>query len=753
MPAPSFKIQNDGTITPSTQKIQRNGETYIFLGDVEGSICVEKDSIVIDGAGFLLNADNKTNVPGIDLKQSHNVTVKEVTVAINGLIGINLSEATEYKIIDNRLVGTTAGLSSLENPANSTLKIGLLLRRASNGLIDGNIVTNCNTGIFLDSAYDNVLVDNKILDCATGISFANTTTNFLHKNNINNNDRGVSYKTFPVSYPLSDSIDTSNTVDGKPIHYLINQQNVTVPPDAAHIVLANCTNIVIRNSNPDFILLSSTTNSTISNVTITKEIKDVGIALTKCSNVNILRTIIKNHNMGIILESASENQIANCTISNCNGHGINFESSNRNLICGNNFTGDRYGVALYTHNPSTGNIFSDNYFADNEEGIMLCDGNSVSRNTFVRNNYGIYFLGGENNITGNVFRENNRALSICGENNNFKDNKLENNTYSFYITDLAFTDPYNDFELRVVHNTIDTSNTVDGKPVYYWTNKHDKTVPLNASCVILVSCKNITVQNLSLSGNSHGIVLIYTTNTTIKNNSIHSNGFYGIGIFASSKNTVTENTIKDNYGGMGIANSYKNTITQNVFSENKDFAMIFSGTQKDNVIHHNDFLENKGAPMLQVSIDKRSGFGWGNVWDDGTEGNYWSDYTTRYLNASEAQNIGIGNTPFVINENNVDRHPLLAPFNVTNTEVTVITSGSPQPIATPNLTSASTRSPAQSPSSFPSPTVPEFPTWMLTAFLTTVVIALATLKLRCNEKGTPVCIDVLLKERCVLWES
>jgi parallel beta-helix repeat protein len=174
---------------------------------------------------------------------------------------------------------------------------------------------------------------------------------------------------------------------------------------------------------------------------------------------------------------------------------------------------DRYGWPLYTHNPSTGNIFSDNYFADNEEGIMLCDGNSVSRNTFVRNNYGIYFLGGENNITGNVFRENNRALSICGENNNFKDNKLENNTYSFYITDLAFTDPYNDFELRVVHNTIDTSNTVDGKPVYYWTNKHDKTVPLNASCVILVSCKNITVQNLSLSGNSHGIVLIYTTKT------------------------------------------------------------------------------------------------------------------------------------------------------------------------------------------------------------------------------------------------
>ena len=48
-----------------------------------------------------------------------------------------------------------------------------------------------------------------------------------------------------------------------------------------------------------------------------------------------------------------------------------------------------------------------------------------------------------------------------------------------------------------------------------------------------------------------------------------------------------------------------------------------------------------------------------NVWDDGEKGNYWSDYTTRYTNASEIDESGIGDTPFYINPNNIDCHPVM----------------------------------------------------------------------------------------------
>ena len=61
----------------------------------------------------------------------------------------------------------------------------------------------------------------------------------------------------------------------------------------------------------------------------------------------------------------------------------------------------------------------------------------------------------------------------------------------------------------------------------------------------------------------------------------------------------------------------------------------------------------------QVSISSESGAS--NFWDNGTIGNYWSDYQTKYPNANEIDNSGIGNTPYVIDANNIDHYPLLKP--------------------------------------------------------------------------------------------
>lgn len=46
-----------------------------------------------------------------------------------------------------------------------------------------------------------------------------------------------------------------------------------------------------------------------------------------------------------------------------------------------------------------------------------------------------------------------------------------------------------------------------------------------------------------------------------------------------------------------------------------------------------------------------------NIWDNGTTGNYWSNY-----NGTDNNGDGIGDTPYVIDHNNQDNYPLMTEF-------------------------------------------------------------------------------------------
>jgi hypothetical protein len=45
-----------------------------------------------------------------------------------------------------------------------------------------------------------------------------------------------------------------------------------------------------------------------------------------------------------------------------------------------------------------------------------------------------------------------------------------------------------------------------------------------------------------------------------------------------------------------------------------------------------------------------------NSWDNGTVGNFWDDY-----HGTDNNDDGIGDTPYIIDENNQDNYPLIEP--------------------------------------------------------------------------------------------
>ena len=140
---------------------------------------------------------------------------------------------------------------------------------------------------------------------------------------------------------------------------------------------------------------------------------------------------------------------------------------------------------------------------------------------------------------------------------------------------------------------------------------------------------------------------------------------YGIVVRGSHSNEVSRNYVSDSVfeggiSGVGISieTSHGNVLLGNVVENN----YIGIGISDGNLLHHNDIINN----TKQVNV---SAFGDANTWDDSypSGGNYWSDHelVDEYGGPSQNQ-VGydrICDKPYVIDENNRDRYPLMAPHS------------------------------------------------------------------------------------------
>jgi parallel beta-helix repeat protein len=238
-------------------------------------------------------------------------------------------------------------------------------------------------------------------------------------------------------------------------------------------------------------------------------------------------------------------------------------------------------------------------------------------------------------------------------------------------------------------NDVDSSNTVDGEPIYYWINKHDVEVPPDAGYVALINCTRIIVRNLKLTKND-GMTIAYTSDSLVTNNSFTGN-IVGIGLLNSSNNKLEKNYVAQNLAGsIGLMMSSGNTIIGNniscnggihehvcfpgyivmLFSNNNtlhdndvsnNWGGIYLSISDNNRIYHNNFINNSYSIYPQAKCENSK-----DIWDDGypSGGNYWSDYL-----GVDTDKDGLGDTPYVIDANNTDKYPLMAPFGTFNVGV------------------------------------------------------------------------------------
>jgi parallel beta-helix repeat protein len=186
-------IRADGSIDPSTAPILRNIDMYTFTSDIDGSIVVEKDNVIVDGAGHTLqgtgvetgidlsgrtsvtaqNMKIKTFDNAIYLSSSNNITVSATTIA-DSSVAIWISDSSNSVISENNITA-------------NVLEGIYILVSSNNSVSENNITANTFDGIYLFSSSNNTVSGNNIANNGDGVSSYYSSDNRIFHNNLISN--------------------------------------------------------------------------------------------------------------------------------------------------------------------------------------------------------------------------------------------------------------------------------------------------------------------------------------------------------------------------------------------------------------------------------------------------------------------------------------------------------------------------------------------------------------------------------------
>jgi len=329
-----------------------------------------------------------------------------------------------------------------------------------------------------------------------------------------------------------------------------------------------------------------------------------GIYLSEISNVTIRNINIKAFWYGILLENSSNNMIYGNELTNNSYYSIKLYESTNNSIHRNEVTDSCGGVWFDAF--SNHNSISENNITNNEDDAICLLG------------YGLRFISTSYNvISGNNITNNGCGIRLVYSSNTaISGNNVTNNWES----------------IRLYRSS---SNSISGNKV---TNSTNIGIYLGRS-------SNNNVQRNEVTNSYSGILLASSSNyNRISENNV-TNNQNGIGLtYSSICNSISGNNITNNAEGVSLAGSSNNSIYHNNFINNT------------NQVYDHSWTDSVYLPSM-------------NTWDKGypSGGNYWSDYADVDLSSGPYQNEtgsdGIGDTPYIIDENNRDRYPLMYPWS------------------------------------------------------------------------------------------
>ena len=255
------------------------------------------------------------------------------------------------------------------------------------------------------------------------------------------------------------------------------------------------------------------------------------------------------------------------------------------------------------------------------------------------------------------------------------------------LVNSATANPYTPLHLPKI--TINSDGTITPQTSYInrVDNTYTLTADINQQYSIEILCSNIVfdgaghIINVTIDGifsdNGYpaayvdvGINLVNVHNVILKNVKAFANNINTINLQFSSNCKIVgvttgknvrilgdSNVVTESNTGISVSEGNNNLITRN------NITYVFVGNYCfENKFYQNNFYLTENPEFFSKSL-----------WDNGSIGNYWANYTIKYPDALEIGNSGICNTPYTIMRGSyttkeypdivsIDNFPLMYPW-------------------------------------------------------------------------------------------
>jgi parallel beta-helix repeat protein len=324
-------IMADGSITPSTAPISTlDNVTYRLTDNIaDETIVVQKDNILLDGAGYRLHGNASSSVPyfesgtGIDLSERINVTVRNTQI--------------------------------------TAFNLGIVLNGSSSCIVCGNNITDNGEGIWLNSSSNNIISRNNVVgNYDSGIVLAYSSgSNSVSENDVKANSvHGI------VLYFFSDSSISGNNITANSYDGIILYSSLNNNVSGNNLTANRYNGIGLAYSDDNIISGNNITDNNCN-----------GVYLGSSGVNSICGNDVTKNQCGVYLSSSYKygsgyNSISGNNITDNNVYGIKLDfASNYNGISGNNITDNGCGIELILL--SSNNMIYHNNFIDSGQAASV----------------------------------------------------------------------------------------------------------------------------------------------------------------------------------------------------------------------------------------------------------------------------------------------------------------------------------------------------------------------------------------------